>query len=66
MSLMKPGDLVEVLFRKRGQPTRVGVILETKPYTVDSEERIAYIVLVEGRDWVLDVEYIRPLEESHT
>ena len=59
---MKPGDLVEVLLRKRGHPARVGVILKVKPYSTGSEERIAYIVLVEGRDWVLDAEHIRPLE----
>lgn len=59
---MKPGDLVEVLLRRRGQPVRVGVILETKPYSTESEDRIAYIVLVEGRDWVLDAEHIRSLE----
>ena len=61
---MKPGDLVEVLLRRRGKPTRVGVILETKPYSTESEERIAYVVLVEGSDWTLDVEHIRPLEKS--
>jgi hypothetical protein len=61
---MKPGDLVEVLLRRRGQPIRVGVVLESKNYFVDSEERIAYIVFVDGRDWVLDVGYIRPLEGS--
>ena len=61
---MKPGDLVEVLLRKRGQPVRVGVILETKPYSAESEERIAYFVLVEGKDWVLDAEHIRLLEDD--
>ena len=61
---MKPGDLVEVLLRKRGQPVRVGVILETKPYSTESEERIAYFVLVEGKDWVLDAEHIRLLEDD--
>ena len=63
---MKPGDLVEVLLRRRGQPIRVGVILEVKPYSTESEERTAYIVFVEGREWVLDVEHIRPIERSHT
>jgi hypothetical protein len=63
---MKPGDLVEVLLRRRGQPIRVGVILEVKPYSTETEERIAYIVLVEGRDWVLYVEHIRPIDGSHT
>lgn len=59
---MKPGDLVEVLLRKRDQPIRIGVIIGVKSYSTESEERTAYFVLVEGRDWVLDVEHIRPLE----
>lgn len=63
---MKPGDLVEVLLRRRGQPIRVGVIIGVKPYSTESEDRVAYTVLVEGRDWVLDVEHIRPIDRSHT
>jgi hypothetical protein len=59
---MKPGDLVEVLLRRRGQPVRVGVIIGVKNYSAESEERTAYFVLVEGKDWVLDAEHIRPLE----
>ena len=59
---MKPGDLVEVLLRRRGQPVRVGVIIGVKNYSTESEERTAYFVLVEGKDWVLDAEHIRPLE----
>ena len=61
---MKPGDLVEVLLRRRGQPIRVGVILGVKEYYTGSETRVAYTVLVDGKDWVLDVEHIRPVEES--
>ena len=59
---MKPGDLVEVLLRRRGQPVRVGVIIGIKNYSTESEERTAYFVLVEGKDWVLDAEHIRPLD----
>jgi hypothetical protein len=63
---MKPGDLVEVLLRRRGQPIRVGVILGTKNYANETGERTAYFVLVEGREWVLDVEHLRLIDESHT
>ena len=63
---MKPGDLVEVLLRRRGQPIRVGVVLGFKSYSTESEERTAYTVFVEGREWVLDVEHIRPIDGSHT
>ena len=63
---MKPGDLVEVLLRRRGQPIRVGVVLGAKNYSTELEDRVAYHVFVEGREWVLDVEHIRPIDGRHT
>ncbi len=63
---MKPGDLVQITFRRRRstEPLRVGMLLEIrrKEYPLRGERELDYIVMVGGETVTLSRRYLRPVE----
>jgi hypothetical protein len=63
---MKPGDLVQVTFRRRGstEPYPIGVLLEIRrrEYPMVGERELDYIVLYGGMVRTLTRRYLRPVE----
>ncbi len=63
---MKPGDLVQITFRRRRsmEPLRVGVLLEIrrKEYPLRGERDLDYIILVDGKTLTLSRRYLKPVE----
>jgi len=63
---MKPGDLVQVTFRRRGsaEPYPIGILLEIRrrEYPMSGEREHDYIVMVGGTVRTLTRRYLRLVE----
>jgi hypothetical protein len=63
---MKPGDLVQITFRRRGSTASypVGILIEIrkKEYPLAGEREHDYIVMVDGSVRTLTRRYLRPVE----
>jgi len=63
---MKPGDLVQVTFRRRGsaEPYPIGILLEIrrKEYPLRGERERDYIVMAGETVRTLTRRYLRPVE----
>ena len=63
---MKPGDLVQVTFRRRGstEPYPIGILLEIRrrEYPMVGEREHDYIVMVGGMVRTLTRRYLRSVE----
>ena len=63
---MKPGDLVQVTFRRRGstEPYPIGILLEIRrrEYPMVGERELDYIVMVGETVRTLTRRYLRPVE----
>ncbi len=65
---MKPGDLVQITFRRRrsAEPFRIGVLLEIrrKEYPLAGEKELDYIVMVDGTTRTISRRYLRLVDEA--
>ncbi len=63
---LKPGDLVQITFRRRGskEPFPVGVLIDIrhKEYPLSGERELDYIVMSNGVKRTLSRRYLKSLE----
>ena len=65
---MKPGDLVQVTFRRRGStdPYPIGILIDVRKneYPLQGERELDYIVMVDGKERNLKRRWLRSIDEA--
>jgi hypothetical protein len=65
---MKPGDLVQVTFRRRRstEPLPIGILIDIRKneYPLQGERELDYIVMVDGKERNLKRRWLRSIDEA--